>query len=260
MATAVQTALKTLLSSKHLYQSIDIDLSSVSARGREINQEVTRGEPSASPLPIPLVEQTVEDLQKNPDSLANVPWALEGTNIKGAMRDVVLFQVPHINTYCSTCKDRPPHNGVVEHSCTYIITGNDLDQWYHLTYECQQCRGLPVVFLVRREKLKLRLAGRDPIEFVPPPAVLKGSPKFFSDAQIAHHAGQTLAGLFLLRVYIEQYWRSLPQVRQLIESTSRATGEEQGQAYQNALPNDFKSRFAIASGFVSQAQRGNAHR
>jgi hypothetical protein len=110
-----------------------------------------------------------------------------------------------------------------------------------------------VYFLVRREDLKLRLCGRDPIEAVPPPKVLPGShSKFYSDAQIAHHAGQTLAGIFLLRTFIEQFWRSVPEVQELIKQQARATGDEQATAYQAMLPPDFKSRFPSLSDVYGQ--------
>jgi hypothetical protein len=100
---------------------------------------------------------------------------------------------------------------------------------------------------MRREALKLRLAGRDPIEILPTPKVLPKAPsKYYSDAIIAHHAGQTLAGLFLLRVFVEQYWRTVPAVQALLTEEPRATGERQGDAYQSSLPTDFKNRFLSA--------------
>lgn len=103
---------------------------------------------------------------------------------------------------------------------------------------------MPVRFLVRREGLKLRLAGRDPIELISTPKVLpKGPAKYYSDAVIAHHAGQTLAGLFLMRVFVEQFWRTIPAVQELLKSDSRATGEKQGDAYQKDLPPAFKEKF-----------------
>jgi hypothetical protein len=79
---------------------------------------------------------------------------------------------------------------------------------------------------------------------LPTPKVLpKGVSKYFGNALIAHHAGQTLAGLFLLRVFIEQFWRTVPAVQKLIAEKPRANGDEQGDAYQSVLPLDFKSRF-----------------
>jgi hypothetical protein len=60
---------------------------------------------------------------------------------------------------------------------------------------------------------------------------------------LAHHAGQTLAGLYLLRTFVEQYWRTLRPVKDLIAAVPRATGDEQGEAYQKTLLGDFKARF-----------------
>jgi hypothetical protein len=88
------------------------------------------------------------------------------------------------------------------------------------------------------------LAGRYPIEVLPTPKCLpKEQRKYYSNAMIAHHAGQTLAGLFLLRVFIEQFWRTIPAVQTIIQNQPKATGDEQGTAYQSTLPDDFKSRF-----------------
>lgn len=102
--------------------------------------------------------------------------------------------------------------------------------------------------MVRREGMKLRLVGRDPLEVLPVPKVLpKGQGKFYGDAQIAYHAGQTLAAIFLLRTFVEQFWRSLTQVQALVQRQPRATGDEQGTAYQDTLPTDFKSRFPSLS-------------
>ena len=75
----------------------------------------------------------------------------------------------------------------------------------------------------------------------------KGQSKFYSDAQIAHNAGQTLAAIFLLRSFVEQFWRSVPEVQRLIKGQPRATGDEQGTAYQDTLPVEFKNRFASLS-------------
>jgi hypothetical protein len=69
----------------------------------------------------------------------------------------------------------------------------------------------------------------------------KAQRKYFSDAIIAHHAGQTLAGLFLLRTFIEQFWRSLNVINEPLDQ--RVTGEDLGAAYGQTLPADFKSRF-----------------
>ncbi len=79
-----------------------------------------------------------------------------------------------------------------------------------MTFFCQSCSSSkPEAFMVKRSGLKLTLVGRSPMEQVVTPKVFpKDQAKFISDATIANNAGQTLAGIFLLRTFIEQYVKS----------------------------------------------------
>jgi hypothetical protein len=67
--------------------------------------------------------------------------------------------------------------------------------------------------------------------------------EYFGNAIVAFQSGQTLAALFLLRVFIEQYWRSLEVVSKKNSGKAKPTGDELGAAYNATLPDDFKSRF-----------------
>jgi hypothetical protein len=98
--------------------------------------------------------------------------------------------------------------------------------------------------------MKLQLCGRSIIENLPTPKVLpKSVAKFYSDAHIAHNAGQTLAGLFLLRTFVEQFWNGLAERRILIvpNEGSRVYPDRLGAAYNAILPDDFKDRFPSLS-------------
>lgn len=130
-----------------------------------------------------------------------------------------------------------------EETITSILQrSQQAEQVFLFPYQCQQCKGPPIYFLVRRTGLKLTLCGRDPIEEVDVPKFLpKGQRKHFSDALIAHHAGQTLAGLFLLRTFIEQFWRSLGL--RVTPKSKRSTGDELAEAYNQTLPSSFRSQF-----------------
>jgi hypothetical protein len=251
MAQAVAETLKRLLSEKHLYQAVEVDTAFMSAVAKQLYYE-----PRMSPV-LPMMRgvspaKSLEDILAQGRSVAVQGWmphvyfgrrnpemiqaAVPGTG------SPIQFYLPTINTFCDRCGDRWPFNPVSEGSLW--VPGKEQDEWFYLGYQCQQCKGLVVRFLVRREGLKLRLVGRDPIEVLPTPKVLpKGINKYYSDAQIAHHAGQTLAGLFLLRVFIEQFWRTTEVVKTLLEQDPRATGEKQGDAYQGTLPQDFKDHF-----------------
>jgi len=232
LGDVVQAALKRLLCEKHLYQYVEVDLALLDPTARLLKAEFVKTAMFSSP--------GASQLTVNPErtivSYGNMPWLFVGGTITGASHALVEFELPSINTFCAVCDARPPFNPVPL-MCSFVVH-NELkqDQWYTLAYECQQCKGTPVRFLVRREGLKLRLVGRDPIEAVPAPKELpEPSSKFFGKAIMAHNTGQALAGIFFLRTFIEQFWRSVPSVQAVIKEKPRATGDEQGAAYQATL-------------------------
>jgi hypothetical protein len=103
--------------------------------------------------------------------------------------------------------------------------------------------------------MKLTLCGRSIIESLPVPKSLpKSVAKFYGDAQIAHNAGQTLAGLFLLRTFIEQFWRKLAErgVLAISNKDSRLQPDQLASAYNAILPEDFKNRFPSLSKIYDQ--------
>lgn len=246
LTKTVGDTLKRLLSEKHLYQCVEVDPKPLAALAK-LTDEQAALEGYMAPGDKVIIDPTGWIATG-----MSIPWLIAGCNIHGSMGDIVLFQMPPISTFCSTCDGRQPFNPVEQMSTSFLRVEHDedfnQDQTFHLGYECQGCHKTFVRFLVRRDKLKFRLCGRDPIEAIPPPKVLpKELSKFYSDAQIAHHAGQTLAGIFLLRTFVEQFWRSVTEVQEVIKRQAKATGDEQGNAYQATLPVDFKSRFPSLS-------------
>jgi hypothetical protein len=242
MVQAVETAFKQLLSGKHLYQYTEVDTGFVST----VAETVLRGMGPAIASGQTVKRPTLEDAVKLCRDQTAVIWCPNGAiheiiNFHSGFAPLV-FELPTINTSCAKCPEQPPFNPVPESS--YLVCGAGQEELFLLGYQCQQCKGEPIHFLVRREDLKLRLAGRYPLEVLPTPKVLpKSVSKYYGNAVIAHHAGQTLAGLFLLRVFIEQFWRTVPAVKELVALQPKATGDEQGAAYQSTLPQDFNSRF-----------------
>ncbi|HEX4265663.1 MAG TPA: hypothetical protein VH597_15110 [Verrucomicrobiae bacterium] len=234
-AKAVTAALKRLLTEKHLYQYVEVDTSFLAQIAKQVGPKYGRPLTSTSPG-TPLTARQGIAFNHGASVMAGgwMPTEWGDGDIK--------FDLPTINTYCDKCQSSPPFNPVADES--YVVPHSSQNQAYLFSYQCQQCKGSPVRFLVRREGYKLRLTGRDPLEVLPTPKALpKAVSKFYSNALIAHHAGQTLAGLFFLRVFIEQFWRQIQAVKELLNKDSRATGERQGDAYQSTLPDDFKSRF-----------------
>jgi hypothetical protein len=246
MGQSVADAFKTLLSKKHLYQYVDVELTLLSGAANEILEgwNASYYGPGGHDLGEALPETRMENEKHKTKTGLWMPRGAKRTpDVYSSDITYIGFDLPTINTFCDTCKASPPFNPVTDGS--YLVDGTaGQDEFFYLGYQCQQCKGEPIRFLVRREGLKLRLAGRYPLEVLPTPKVLpKSVSKFYSNALIAHHAGQTLAGLFLLRVFIEQFWRTIPAVNALILKQPKATGDEQGSVYQDTLPHDFKSRF-----------------
>jgi hypothetical protein len=247
VTSAIEECFRTLLSHKHLYQSVELDLSFIQKVSKEIIKEVDRSPPLAAMLSGTKIP-TMSDVQHAGNHEVKRPWEPNNTTLPGA-RPVgdpyVTFHLPTIHCLCSHCDVMWPFNPAYEGTTTVTDEGNPSNQWFFLGYQCQSCKSVPIRFLVRREGIKLRLSGRDPIETYPVPKFLpKSIRKFYGNAQIAHNAGQTLAGLFLLRVFIEQFWRTeITEVKKLLADNPRATGEMLGQAYNSSLPVEFKERF-----------------
>ena len=245
---AVGKAMGVLLTEKHLYQAVDLDLGFLPDLAKRYFDRKPRGPSTAGGSYGP--NDTMEDALKAITGYTKATWSpyitgkpnqvIPGT---GTGSGPIMFELPTINTYCSACESRPPFNPVPDGS--YLIFGPKEDNLFCLRYVCQQCKEHSVCFLVRREESKkLRLCGRDPLETIPSPTFLpKAHRKFYGDAAIAHHAGQTLAGIFLLRVFVEQFWRSRPEVKPLYDQDPRIPGEKLGEAYQQTLPQDFRARF-----------------
>jgi hypothetical protein len=243
LAPIISSTLRKLLCEKHMYQGLEVDLKPLLKVSEEINIE--NSQPTFSREHRPSAPTTVKALQEHPASGANLPWLPTSILTRREFDDnIVSFTLPSINTYCPTCKDRPPCNPADQQCNGFLDPRSPAAQWYHLTYQCQQCQTTLITFMVRREALKLRICGRDPVELIPPPKVLpRAFTKFWSDAQVAHHAGQTLAGIFLLRTFVEQFWRSMPEVQtkqaEMLAKKARASGDEMGDAYQSTLPEIF---------------------
>jgi hypothetical protein len=235
----VAAAFKKLLSEKHLYQSCELDLSPIKKFAEEC--EMQKSMPGSS-RDMPSKRQWIDTGKKE----LECAWIPE-CDLLSPGRETVTFKVPSIMTYCEQCKDAWPHN----FTGNVGLIGMDKNQCFMFEYQCQQCQTELVRFQIRREGLKIKLTGRDPIEVLPTPKELpKAMSKHFSTAHVANNAGQTLAGIFLLRTFIEQYWRSLPAVQEFIAKltliegeTIRATGDQIGTVYQDTLPADFRGHF-----------------
>ena len=221
------SAIRELLETKHLYQSVVVEMLPLPSRPAGFGEAV-----HARHL---IFNECIHGTWLPIDQTdANAKTALSAR--------AVLFLIPHVKMFCRECGRLEPFNPTVSAEVSgHVYSAAERSPWdptqvFAWAFVCQSCKGPPEVVLVRRDGMKLTLCGRAPIEHVEVPKVMpKSLSQYYSGAIVAHQSGQTLAGLFMLRTCIEQWVRYGSPEGELTE-TSMAR-------YQDGLPLDFKQRF-----------------
>jgi len=226
----ITASVKQLLETKHLYQSVVVEYANMLEDLPDTWAGIAQGLQDA-------VLSAVNGHWATIDRAYQAPLLHEGPAC-------IRFEIPDLKLFCSACKRIEAFNSISSedfagrgHSLIPDGTPTGVVQVFALSFQCQSCKGVPEVFLVRRDELKLTQSGRAPIEHTEVPAAIpKSLGKWFRGAIVAHQSGQTLAGVFLLRTLIEQW-------------AKQATGQpdlqadEAIEAYMDLLPLDFKGRF-----------------
>lgn len=246
LPSLIAVAFRQLLESKHLYQKLEVEVKDI-MMSASIMSKSTNSHDKLFAIECFKILNWLWQIDKKPTGQSKIHAA-----------QVLSFALPTIKTFCSICNRIEPFNAYPSDSHA-IMNHQAADKWqqvFVLEYECQSCKGLPSVFMVRRNGLKLFLEGRSPIEHVEVPQVIpKEQRKYYSDAIVAHNSGQTLAGLFLLRTFIEQYVRAHSENVEL-------PADKLLENYATKLPIDFKDRFPslgkIYSDLSSAIHKANA--
>jgi hypothetical protein len=223
--------LKALLETRHLYQKIDIDPGKVA---KALHNQI-----------VIIHQKSFGEWLSN--ELPGKRFALEPhfsilAKLAGQSTAGVPLILPHVSIFCKNCERREAfapiwHSELISEIRTSISSGLSkpiaLDedfQIFSLVYQCQRCLGTPESFLVRREGWTLSLQGRSPMERVEVPSYIpRIESKFYRDAVIAFNSGKTLAGLFYLRTFIEQFGRRITGI------AGKATGDEIFDVYYKTL-------------------------
>jgi hypothetical protein len=229
LSTMVAQTFRTLLENGHLYQSQTTDDDSVRKLIRSRIEERA----------LPYIEQRGYLNHGSEHSLWHLPNDLDSA-VENAAGTFVLFVHPsHAKLFCKTCDRQEAFNLNSARSVIDTVPGHiegRTKQVYVLSYRCQSCRGIPEVFLVRRNGAKLTLTGRSPMEHVTVPSQIpKDIQRYYSGAVVAYQSGQALSGLFMLRTLCEQW------ARKFAGPTDRA--DACIEKYMESLPLNFKSQF-----------------
>jgi len=243
-AASIEKALKLLLETKHLYQNVKVELPSKEIAQQQMKEMLRGSTPSSG------IQESIEAFDV---SLSKIEWTVKNPGGRRSLPMIdpsqttyisIEFVPPTIKLFCPTCKRIEAYNFIYGHDLleefakTKGSSAPENEQVFSLAYQCQSCKSIPEIFLVRRDDLKLVQSGRTPMEEIEVPSFLpKKHKKYFSDAIIAFNSGQTLAGNFLLRAFVEQY------VRSLSSSPNTQNIELLFSEYSKPLPDDFKQRF-----------------
>ena len=224
----IQSSMKELFETKHLYQSVRYNLDSIREHAPEGWREPARTRIWHSFKMIAKGEWLV----KNPF----------GRQLQLNTEEIfVMLEFPSVKLNCSICDRIEAYNFIGGTSTDYITASGEAQnsetiQQFAVTYQCQSCKDHPEVFLVRREGCKVTLCGRSPIEIIETPKHIPHSvQEYYTSAIISRNSGFTLAGIFYLRTLIEQWIYSLDPSQNKID--------EAIEWYMASLPPDFKSRF-----------------
>lgn len=141
-----------------------------------------------------------------------------------------------IVTACEHCKGvRFPHNLYAIKEPDFFDYCGPSDQTYCFVLQCQNCKGNFLYVMVRRTGSRFRLVGRSAVEMPSlPDGFPKGQSKYFADAILAHRTGNTLAGVCLFRIALEQYLRDVTG-----NKATGISGDALYEAFKHYLPKEF---------------------
>ena len=223
-----------LLEAKHLYQKVTIDVSSIaSGIRRHIKpQDAAR---------FNYFDTAIAEFAAGKFAPAFSP--LLAVQRVGPDTPIATLVLKNVKLYCTQCESSEVYQPIwFTDAATEALKRNlpgaqleiplkDNFQLVFLVFQCQRCKSDPEGFLLRRAGHSLTLEGRSPIESVPLiTAIPKLERHFLSDALIAHNAGKTLAALFYLRTFLEQFARRVTGI------VDRITGDELMDKYGASLP------------------------
>ncbi len=252
---AISRALQELMQEKNLCQSVSIDLSFIKTWAFA---RVEGGGPDS--FQIGADRQLLKETNQNAGAhILKASWYPEGCafevdgmypTLGSRMKrgHAFSFPLPQITLSCSECQERTVFKTDLPR-CRFVPGKETSDeQSLLLSYECQGCRARRVTFFVSRKGERMQMSGRDSIEILPVPrSVPSVVAEYCSEAQIAHNCGRNLAAFILLREFIEQFWRSLPEMQEPLSMSSQMTAEEIGECYSAQLPLEFKAQYPSLS-------------
>jgi len=233
--------LRLLLETKHLYQK-------VSVQPDELLAELAPPAPKKDSLGH-IGENENEAFRRLASTFLDERLTVSDTVVFDNKKPVRCLVVGNVKLFCANCGGKEAFRPIWFEDVTNqirllyyqqnvaVTPSFKLSFWASfqhivLVFQCQHCEGKPEAFLLKRDGAYLYLEGRSPIEHVEIHSSLsKKEGKWFKDAVVAHQSGKTLAGLFYLRTFVEQFGRRMTGMLDIKE-----TGDVILSAYSETLP------------------------
>ena len=250
--TRLRDTLRELLENKHLYQSVTFDSSGFK---KSTISEVAQRLAESGEYPVASWNQALVNAF---GSLERTLWEFDSAEEKieallRAMNEkvsLVRIPLPTIKIFCNHCDAiRPPHNpGYIgkstQRNSQVLQQDSEVVQLFEATFQCQSCKGEPIVFLIHRKGLKLTLVGRSQFpEVLVPDFIPRNQRRFYSNSVIAERTNFTLAAALYLRTVVEQYFHEVIPKPEIKTIKGKPTGDELAEMYAKTLPKNFPDHF-----------------
>jgi hypothetical protein len=244
----VHDALKALLELGYLYTSKRIDISEIlkladsTYTSAQLEEEFTRRRwaPYSHNQGFTSSERLVRH------------HAGQGTDALGtpAKQMRLTFLLPTAKTWCARCNETTLHDSIPHSEYTPGHLSHEYvkeplgHQTFVLNYQCQQCKCPPVMFMIRRELLKLQLCGRSSPHIPQAPSdIPKALRPIYNDAMAAAACADIPAAFYHWRTLIEHQMKTVLgiPVGQQIE------GDELASRYNKAIDAVLAERASLTS-------------
>lgn len=261
--TRVTARLAELFERKHLYQSVQITIADFEPLILGLGKKAFKDDPyypspgfGVRSAPKITAAEHSKRLTEQLELWLGKPWSFaEAFQIQRVLkrdqqRAEIAFGVATIRIACAAC-----HNTVQPHNPGYLYYQGQpkphtftvesvIAEVHQFPFQCQNCKGEPLIFLVTRKKSRLTLVGRSQFpEISIPDYIPEKLSNFYRSAVIADQTGFTLASALYLRTLIEQnFYQTIPEVN--IKAIKRnPTGDELADLYAKTLPKGFPDGF-----------------
>src|ERR1700733_12099690 len=225
-------SLSELMEKRHLYQGFDLmDAAKAWAKGVFLHaRELRNASGRAVPPGEKPVEQYKNDYRKNVEELWTFWGEATGVLLPPQENDYPGCAIPALHLRCSACRGDRTFSPIAVHACGYGFSKAKRHQAWDFEYKCPKCEN-PLHFFIVRDGSRVKLCGRFPFEEVAVPDIFPEiAGRYISKAIVASNTGNCLASDLYLRVAIEQFWKSIPQVMSQC-THEKPSGEELGDAY-----------------------------